>query len=104
MSSSSDGAPGAGNISTKPHNRLKVIAGGARGISLKSAYPAPRRGAQVVLVYSVDRKHPVEKQFHELPVDKEKVKEIRRRLADGSLRINADKIAEKLIEQDSLNG
>lgn len=58
---------------------------------------------QVIFIDSAKRLQAIEKQLREAPmVDKAKVEDVKRRIADGSLRVNADNIADKLLEMDKL--
>lgn len=58
---------------------------------------------QVIFIDSAKRLKDLERELREAPmVDKAKVEDIKRRIADGSLEINADNIASKLLEVDEL--
>lgn len=58
---------------------------------------------QVIFIDSAKRLQAIEKQLREAPVvDKAKVEDVKRRIANGSLKVNADNIASKLLEADNL--
>lgn len=58
---------------------------------------------QVIFIDSAIRLKAIEKELREAPVvDKAKVEDVKRRIADGSLKVNADNLADKLLEADEL--
>lgn len=73
---------------------------------IKGRQPSPESAEssdQVIFIDSAKRLQAIERQLREAPaVDKAKVEDVKQRIADGSLRVNADNIADKLLEMDKL--
>lgn len=69
----------------------------------QSSAEALETNDQVIFIDSAKRLRAIERQLREAPVvDQAKVEDIKRRIANGSLRVNADNIAGKLLEADKL--
>lgn len=89
-----------GGKNREPANKDKEV---SKIKGRQSSRESAESSDQVIFIDSAKRLQAIERQLREAPVvDEAKVEDVKRRIADGSLRVSADNIAGKLLEMDKL--